>query len=245
MPMSWPEDDWPQLNYGKPISLTSTARARGLYVYDWPRKWHDNFVGPKLQLGWYRKNTASKPEFDISLTERPNYLRLYPGPHKLSSPASPVALFRKQQLKEGTWKTRLSFSPEVANTEAGTAVYWNYFTWTSIGVRRADSGGRQIVFTPTEGEAIAVDLRNSSSEIDLVIECKKQSYRFGYQEVAESAKRIPTDKDISWLGEVSTNGMTKNPPIGHVFTGMMLGIYAYSDMQRSLVPADFYFAEFL
>lgn len=244
--MSWPENDWPELNYGKPLSLTSIARARGLYVYDWPRKWRDNFVGSTLQLGWYRKNTAVKANSDISLTARPNYLRLYPGPHKLSTPACPVALFRKQQHKQGIWKTRLSFNPNSPNSEAGTVAYFNYLTWSSIGVRRATSGVRQINFTSTDGEAASIDLKNDDFEVDLAIECQKLKYRFGFQEVAKNATKVPTDQGIYWVGEASAESMTKDPHSGiPAFTGAMLGLYAFCDLQRGMVPADFAFAEFL
>lgn len=245
MPMSWSEDHWPQLNYGKPITLRSVAKARGLYNYDWPQKWRENFIGPRLQLGWYRKNTAVKAGSDISLTERSGYLRLHPGPYKLSSPASPVALFRKQVHKQGIWRTRLSFLPEIAATEAGTVVYWNYFTWSSIGVRRAPSGGREVTFTPVEGDKASAELKSPGSEVDLVIECQPSKYRFGYHEVEEGARRVASEAHISWLGDIATASMIVDPPIGMSFTGMMLGLYGYSEMQRGLAPADFAFAEFL
>ena len=38
--------------------------------------------------------------------------------------------------------------------------------------------------------------------------------------------------------------MTVVPPVGAAFTGMMLGLYAFGELEGCLVPADFKFAEF-
>lgn len=243
MPVSWTDDEWPTLNYGKPISLIGTANARGLYMYDFPHKWHDNFLSSRLQLGWYRKNTPLKPDSDMSLSE--GYLRIHPGPYKLSSPASPTALFRKQQHKEGIWKTRLLFQPDKARTEAGTCIYWNYFTWSSIGIRKAADGGREIGFSTQDGTWDTAKLESDISEVDLAIRCQRLHYSFGYHEVKTGATKVSADADIMWLGQISTSAMTKDPPCGNPFTGMMFGLYAFAEMQRGMKPADFAFAEFI
>ena len=243
VPMSWSDDDWPELNYGRPITLTTIAPARGMYMYDQPTKWSERFNSSQLQLGWYRKNTAVKPELECSLTARPGYLRLYGGPYRLASPNSPTALFRKQLHKEGVWRTRFSFEPESSNVEAGATVYLNYFTWSSIGVRKSTSGVRQVVVNVPEGETISVDLRTNDAEIILAIECQDLKYRFGFEEVTD-VKKVASD-GLQWLGEASTASMTRDPPVGLSFTGMMIGLYSFGEMQRNRTPADFAYAEFM
>lgn len=47
----------------------------------------------------------------------------------------------------------------------------------------------------------------------------------------------------SGMGEVSNEVMTRDPPVGAPFTGMMLGLYAFGELERCLVPADFRYAE--
>jgi hypothetical protein len=74
-----------------------------------------------------------------------------------------------------------------------------------------------------------------TSEVILVIECGDQ-YRFGYREL--------TDPEIIWIGAVDNVTVAKSPPLGAAFTGMMLGLYAFGERQRSLTPADFAYAEF-
>lgn len=53
VPVSW-ENDWPIINGGNKITLRSTGP--GLYQYNIPIEWRDDFSSPKLQLGWYRKS---------------------------------------------------------------------------------------------------------------------------------------------------------------------------------------------
>lgn len=52
------------------------------------------------------------------------------------------------------------------------------------------------------------------------------------------------DEDYTWLEPVSMDLMTANPPRGMAFTGMMLGLYAFGELQKCLTPADFAFALF-
>jgi len=124
----------------------------------------------------------------------------------------------------------------------------NYFTWSSIGVRRDASGRRRIVFTPADANATTVDLETDDAEIVLLIDCQELRYRFGFEEVigdGRQGKDNAARKGIRWVGEVSMAAMVAEPPIGMNFTGMMLGLYAFGNMQRCLAPADFAYAEVL
>lgn len=170
---------------------------------------------------------------DFSLTERPNHLRLYGGPYHLSVPACPTLFLRKQTHQFCTWETRLSFLPLSEHTEAGTVVWWNYFTFSSLGIR-AQSGRRIIRFQPSEGNSVECHL-DSTTDVILVIECGN-CYRFGY--------RLVTESHIHWMGRVTNRDATKAPLVGAPFTGMMLGLYAFGERQRCLTPADFAYAEF-
>lgn len=170
---------------------------------------------------------------DYSLTERPNYLRLYGGPYNLSVPACPTMFLRKQTHRVCTWETRLSFQPTTHETEAGTVLWLNYFTYSSIGIRK-DNKGRILRFRPSEGDIVERRL-NTKDDITFTIECGEE-YRFGYREDTES--------DIHWIGSVSNRAATAAPPVGANFTGMMMGLYAFGERQRCLIPADFTYAEF-
>jgi hypothetical protein len=55
--MEW-KDDWPVINGGQKITLKS---GPGLYEFEPPVAWRDDFSDPKLQLGWYRKSAHLSP----------------------------------------------------------------------------------------------------------------------------------------------------------------------------------------
>ncbi|BAE55534.1 unnamed protein product [Aspergillus oryzae RIB40] len=225
IPVEW-KDDWPIFNRGKKISLQSDTPH--LYEYQHPVAWRDDFSSPELQLGWYRKNTPMRT--DYSLTERPNHLRLHGGPYNLSVPSCPTLFLRKQIHHYCTWETKLSFSPESQHTEAGTVVWWNYFTYSSIGIRLSPTkeGARIVRFRPAEGEVIDRELRSAVSDVVFFIECGDQ-YRFGFKEVNG------TSSETQWIGEVQNSTMTQSPPVGAPFTGMMLGLYAFGERQRCVL----------
>lgn len=226
----------------------------GLYEHIVPVAWRDGFTSHKMQLGWYRKSKLSSRRSniwsacllilldtplttDFSLTEHPGYLRVYGGPYSLSVPACPTMFLRKQTHRHCTWETRLSFLPVSDHTEAGTVLWWNHFTYSSLGIRKSGSN-RIIKFCPSEGISLAHQL-SLKAEVILVIECGEK-YRFGYREVTDCEG---TDSDINWVGTVDNRLATRSPPVGAPFTGMMFGLYAYGERKRCLAPADFAYAE--
>ncbi|KKK13966.1 glycosyl hydrolase, partial [Aspergillus rambellii] len=260
VPLAW-ENDWPVLNGGGKITLHYGGPQ--LYQFQHPVEWRDDFASSTLQLGWYRKNTPVKK--DYSLTTRPNYLRLHGNPYTLSIPTCPTLFLRKQTHRFCTWETSLSFSPTSPNTEAGTVLWLNYFTYSSIGIRLSPgaepesndshSKKRIIRFRHVSGEAIDMDLSTVSNEVTLVI-ASGDEYKFGFREEEEeegesftssstSTSASNTSPGITWLGSISNKDMVEAPlPVGALFTGMMLGLYAFGDRESCLVPADFGHAEF-
>lgn len=112
-------------------------------------------------------------------------------------------------------------------------LWFNYFTYSSIGVRK-DNTGFLIRFRPSEGLSVERRL-STTTEITLTIDCGTQ-YRFGYREDIEG--------EVNWVGSVSNKVATVAPPVGANFTGIMIGLYAFRERQRCLVPADFAHAEF-
>ncbi|RAH64401.1 glycoside hydrolase family 43 protein [Aspergillus aculeatinus CBS 121060] len=232
VPMNW-ENDWPVINGGKKIPL----EYAGPQLYQWqpPVAWRDDFTQPQLQLGWYRKNTPVLRDF--SLTAREGCLRLYGGPYNLSVPTCPTLFLRKQTHRVCTWETRVSFDSKQKHTEAGTVLWWNYLTYSSIGVQGSDTGGRMVRFQPAEGEAVEIPLQNAESDVVFVVECGS-SYRFGFREAAPDGDQTR----LQWVGEVGNDTMTRPPSVGAAFTGMMLGVYAFGERQRCLAPADFHYA---
>lgn len=117
-------------------------------------------------------------------------------------------------------------------------VWWNYFTYSSIGIRR--KGATRVVrFQSADGKIVEHGLTSKDSSVILLISCGEK-YQFGFQETESSASK----KESKWIGEVSNRVMTRSPPVGASYTGMMLGVYAFGERQRCLDPADFSYVEF-
>lgn len=251
VPVDW-VDDWPVVNSGKKITLHNNSPH--LYEYSPPVEWRDDFTSPTMQLGWYRKNTPVKKDYTLLSTLPGNNnggLRLHGAPYTLSTPACPTLLLRKQAHRFCVWETRLKFVPDSVNVEAGTAVYLNYYTHVTIGVRLPPAsesglnGGTRIIrFTPTntgsETQGMDVPLVSPDSDVVLRIECG-DAYRFGFREVLRPAD---AGLEMHWVGEVRNSDLVEAPlPVGAPFTGIMLGLYSCGDREAVLAPADFAYAE--
>lgn len=152
---------------------------------------------------------------------------------------------RKQNARRTLWSTQLDFRPESIRTEAGTVVWWNYFTYSSIGLRRASSGnGRFIRFRPAEGDIVEIPLETTDADVLLLVDCQDLTYKLGFRELHHAKEASSNLDDVTWIGSVSTDIMTRDPQVGAAFTGMMLGLYAFGEMERCLQPAVFKFAAF-
>ncbi|KAF2033914.1 hypothetical protein EK21DRAFT_57706 [Setomelanomma holmii] len=237
LPVRW-ENDWPIFNDGIPVTLQMTGPRA--YERDEDKSWRDDFDRNELSLGWYRKNTPIKK--DYSLKDRPEYLTLHGGPYTLSTPASPTMYLRKQRHWPVVWETQVDFEPNSPRVEAGTVVWWNYTSFASIGLRMQVKDGasqRFIRFTPPSNTGDTVDSPISiEGEVEFIVDCTATSYRFGYHE------RSSEGDEWIWLGEIDTQILTRNPEIGQPFTGMMLGLYSFGDLEPVLTSAHFAFAEF-
>lgn len=192
----------------------------------------EKWVNPSFSMACSNLYLDTPFTSDFSLSERDNHLRLYGGPYNLSAPACPTLFLRKQTHLVCTWQTKLLFSPGSEDTEAGTVLWWNYFTYTSLGIRK--QGEKRVIRFQSSEEKIAEEEIDLTSEVILTIECGSE-YRFGYRQQELAGPR--------WIGTISNKAATKAPPIGACFTGMMFGLYAFGERQRVLTPADFEYAQ--
>jgi hypothetical protein len=151
---------------------------------------------------------------------------------------------RKQTTRQTLWTTRLNYQPNSTRTEAGTTVWWNYFTYSSIGIRRSSSGSRFIRYRPAAGDVVDIALQTKEADVLLLIDCHDLEYRLGFVELRDASFGISNRDNATWVGSVSTDIMTRDPEVGAAFTGMMLGLYAFGELEPCLTPALFRFAAF-
>lgn len=125
-----------------------------------PSIWHADLDKPELELGWYQKRESCEPKIDCcatyfdlhsftklvcfqidtplkqcySLTERPGFLRLLGNCYDLSSPEAPAMLLRKQTTYDQSFSVTLEFNPSRVGYEAGIVLWWNSFSYATVGV---------------------------------------------------------------------------------------------------------------
>ncbi|KAL4778427.1 glycosyl hydrolase [Aspergillus varians] len=261
LPVIW-QNDWPIINAGQKITLTNDSPL--LYQYNHPVEWRDDFNSPTMQLGWYRKTTPVKKDYTLLPPPQSDHgtgtLRLHGAPYTLSTPACPTLFLRKQTHRFCLWETRLRFTPDSAHIEAGTAVYLNYYTHVSIGIRLAPltgttrlAGGivqpkRIIQFTSTNAgskvQRVEIPLVSGTSDVVFQIECG-DAYRFGFREVLPGFElEVEGGSEIQWVGEGRNSALVDAPlPVGALFTGVMLGVYSVGDREGVRVAADFAYVQ--
>lgn len=91
------------------------------------------------------KDTPLKQSY--SLTERPGFLRLFGNCYDLSSPEAPAMLLRKQSSYAQLFEATMRFSPSRAGYEAGIVLWWNQFSYATVGVTLAELPGGEKVKT--------------------------------------------------------------------------------------------------
>lgn len=190
--------------------------------------------------------TDTPQKTDYELLRDPHRLCLHGGPYAVGAPACPTLFLQKQKHRAGVWSTRLAFHPGEEREEAGALVWWNHTTYSSIGIRKAcnTTNGRVIRFRNADGDIFERSLQRAGSDVVLSIQCSDERYTFGFREVPTEDEATGGDEKTEWLGSVTNKVMTRPPPVGLAFTGMLLGVYAYADNRRATTPACFYYAEF-
>ncbi|KAH8906303.1 beta-xylosidase [Coniochaeta sp. PMI_546] len=226
------ENDWPVFNDGKNVSLLTQGRDNvpvGNSLVE--SFWQADLRGPELELGWYQKHTPLKRHY--SLTERPGYLRLYGSCYDLSSPEAPAMLLRKQTSYTGeVFRVKMTFNPRKQGYEAGVVLWWNQFSYATVGLTAAadPSAGYEktvIVRTPT-GRPGEMKVSTPQYRVELSVSCLETGYNIKI-----------------WAGKlyhssfVAAGDLTVAPPVGGTFAGVMYGVYSFGRGEPVLDPADF------
>lgn len=212
-----------------------------------PSAWKANLDKHDLELGWYQKHTPLKPSY--SLTERPGYLRLWGNCYDLSSPEAPAMLLRKQTAYFQTFEVTLEFDPRRVGYEAGIVLWWNHFSYATMGVTFvAPANGKEartVVARNATGQAgvmrttYPLSSRQGSPEtlqlsllpqpVKLLIICQGSKYFLVLEQLGIEQARITC----------SAGDLTVLPPVGGAFAGVLYGIYAFGRGEPVLDPADF------
>ncbi|KAF3036591.1 hypothetical protein E8E12_007415 [Didymella heteroderae] len=239
---------WPVFNDGKNIRFETESRDQvsQLVARSKPGsvRWQAalGYGSDNLELGWYQKNTPLKAFH--SLTERPNYLRIYGGCYDLSSPEAPALLLRKQESFHDRFSTTLEFNPSRKGYEAGITVWWSMYSFASIGITLVLRRGELI---PTVVCRQPTGAAGKMTTMYPAIASRSASQAFDASAPAElSAQATPTtytmelsQGQFKWAFPFNTKDLCIMPPVGGAFTGTMFGIYSFGLLEPVLDPADF------
>lgn len=231
-PVSWTEDNWPVVN--KNGSIESIMFAPRLPEQPWKTEpARDEFKNLQFGLEWNFLRNPHEDEF--SLTERPGYLRLKGSAVTMSGQDSPAFAGRRQTNLTCRAATRLSFTPQHENEEAGLVLRGNEKNHYEIGITLKD-GRRQVFFRGILEGKTSETVRYQEigpGDVVLSVEASPLSYRFFYQQGPGSPKD---------LGTALTRDLSSEKIGG--FTGVHVGIYATGNGQSSTSPADFDWFEY-
>ncbi|KAG8622890.1 hypothetical protein KVT40_009401 [Elsinoe batatas] len=235
-------DGWPVFNGGRNVMLETEGRAEVRQEIERVRKgeekWRADLRGGELELGWYQKGTPLKQCHDLET--RPGHIRLYGNCYNLSSPEAPAMLLRKQSEYTDSFHVKMQFSPSRSGYEAGIVLWWNQFSYSTIGLTklRGTTDLSELVIaskSPSGGAGVhAQEIKSlppnqASKTLDLSIHSSTTSYRL----------QAHIEGTLVHAIEVAASELTVMPPFGGSFCGVMFGIYSFGDSEPVLDPADF------
>ena len=227
-PVTWTTNNWPVVNGKGTLELTLPAPRLPLHLWktEPPR---DEFGNVQLGFQW---NFLRNPyEQDVSLTERPGWLRLHGSAITMNHQDSPAFVGRRQTLLSCRAATRLSFEPQHANEEAGLVLRGNEKNHFEIGVTLRE-GKRSVFCRKTIAGKVVDPVRYEDApagDVILSVQASPTTYEFICQP-ADGGSAIS-------LGTALTRDLSSEKIGG--FTGVYIGMYATGNGQKSARPADF------
>ncbi|KAJ4393154.1 hypothetical protein N0V93_002361 [Gnomoniopsis smithogilvyi] len=242
-------DDWPVFNNGKNIALLTQGRESQHGIansHEESPTWTADLSKTELELGWYQKNTPIKQAF--SLSDRPGYLRLYGNCYDLSSPEAPAMLLRKQTAYSQTFETKMAFSPSRIGYEAGMVLWWNQYSYATIGITLAELPSGEKVQTiisrsPTGQAGVMeteypftssmklpqrVEIPLAQGPVEITLRCSGATYDLELRQGGVKASKTCRAEDLTVM-----------PLVGGAFAGVMFGLYSFGKGEPVLDAADF------
>lgn len=231
-PVTWNENNWPVVNGTGALELVMPAPNLSAHPLKQPPA-RDEFEYTELGLQYnYIRNPY---EDNYSLTARPGRLRLAGSALTLNDQDSPTFVGRRQADLNCRISTRLDFSPQSENEEAGLAVRGNDKNHYILGLTFRQ-GKRQLFCRKTlNGQVIRpVQYYNiPEGPVILTISAAPLTYTFTCQ---------VADGTTINCGNALTGDLSSERVGG--FTGVYIGMYASGNGTKSKNNADFDWYEY-
>ncbi len=229
-PVRWDEGAWPVVNADGTVALEMTCPTLSQVTFA-PQPARDDFTDSRLGLAW---NTLCRPHPDeIRLDERAGWLRLHATTTPLDVADSPLFLGRRQEHIRFTATALMDYSGLQAGAKAGVTTYMSYNYGYDLSVERRADGAflvldyRLGLIRHREAEVPLAD-----GPIYLRMTGTADTYSYAYSTDGE---------EFLTVGTVDSNLISTETAGG--FTGVYLGMYAYSGQEDGSV-ADFDWFEY-
>lgn len=226
-PVLW-EDGWPIISPGTG-KLEWTYRAPNLPLgRPVVTAKRDDFVDAELDHVWNFIRTPTAQFW--SLTERPDYLRIYLQPETINERAHPAFVGRRQQHLSFSAQAALEFTPRAEHEAAGLVVIQNNENYYRLEITKKED--QEIVRLIKREQGIEEELARAEVELRPVylgVVARGQDYSFYFG---------PDDDDLEPLFEKADGRILSTDRAGG-FVGTYLGMFATSNHKPSRNYADF------
>jgi alpha-N-arabinofuranosidase len=193
----------------------------------------DHFDASTLNFQW---NILRTPHDEFwNLNERPSYLRLRLRPPRLSEPANPSFVGRRQQHIHFSAQTALEFTPQAGNECAGLVLIQNNDFYFCLVVTLGTEPVVRLIKRASGIEETLAEQPIDASRLYLKVEAHEQAYSFYV--ATEPDQWHPIAKEI--------DGRILSTPVAGGFVGAYIAMYASSNGQPSTNSADFDWFEYV
>lgn len=231
-PVTWSEDGWPEIGANGLLleefdlpdrkllpsaMLTCPVTAGALHF-------HDDFSADKLLPCW---NVIYQPDdtlMHVKAKAGQNSLSLKGNVTALSKADKLAWVGHRQEHHHCTVQTRLHFTPESENEEAGLTIYMNNRHHYELALTKRD-GQNALIFRRQIGTLTAIEntIKIEYNDVIIRLEATDEWYTFSF---AVSAKDTPDadSSDFTMAGQGECAYLTTE--VGGFFTGNYIALYA-------------------
>lgn len=230
-PVKWEKDGWPVVNDRKAIELAMACPTLPqVMVPQEPARC--DFADGKLPITW---NYLRIPSYsNYSLTARSGWLRLKPTAITLDMEDSPTFVARRQKDINFTATTALQLSNAPVGDYAGLSVFMRNNYHYDLFVKQTADNQQKVVLRYTLGALTHIEKEaDAAPTVYLRVKGTNDYYTFEYS---------TDNKNYTTLGKMDTRFLSSETAGG--FTGVMLGLFAVSELDSSAANADFDWFEY-
>ncbi len=225
--LDWTDDGWPVIGNNGTVELEMSALGlppRSPFANPPSR---DDFDCDDLSLSW---NFVRNPSLGFfSLRDRPGFLRLRGQRASLDDRLSSTFVGRRQQHFVCRASAICDFNPTHAGVEAGLAIRANDDNHYDLVIAIADGRRSVRLRTRINGvTSLAAPVPAPDGPLELHMHAAPDCYEFSFNAPGQLAQSLGSAKTAPLSSESA-----------HTFTGVYLGMFAWSSAEERTVPADF------